>query len=44
MRKVGKDLDEDDDENRLKKTRAVPALGVSIQNYVNIFSLSTFTT
>jgi hypothetical protein len=44
INKVGKDLDEDNDENRLKKTKAVPALGASIPNYVNIFFSSTFTT
>lgn len=44
IKKVGKDLDEDNDENRLKKTKAVPALGASIPNYVNIFFSSTFTT
>lgn len=44
IKKVGKDLDEDNDENRLKKTRAFPALGASIPNYVNIFFSSTFTT
>lgn len=44
IKKAGKDLDEDNDENRLKKTKAVPALGASIPNYVNIFFSSTFTT
>ena len=42
---MDKDLDEDDDENKVEKDEGSPSVNrVSIRNYVNIFFFSTFTT
>ena len=42
---MDKDLDEDDDENKVEKDEGSPSINrVSIRNYVNIFFFSTFTT